>query len=148
MQVYLPDMKYALAETDLEFSRAADYPQRAKAAILEMFRQTGPVQLEGGQIKRGVLIRHLVLPGHLENTRRVMDWVAETFQPGAVLFSLMRQYTPQPGAVGPMARRVTAGESRAALRYMDACGITAGFTQGAASAQGAYVPDFFPEGMR
>lgn len=74
-----------------------------------MFRQTGPYQMRDGLLVRGVLIRHLVLPGQLDNTRRVIDWVAETFRPGEVLFSLMSQYTPQPGAVGPLARHVTRG---------------------------------------
>ena len=54
-----------------------------------MFRQTGPYRMENGLLKQGVLIRHLLLPGELENTRRVIDWVAETFRPGEVLFSLM-----------------------------------------------------------
>ena len=72
----------------------------AKAAILEMFRQTGPYRMENGQLKSGVLIRHLVLPGELENTKAVIDWVAETFRPGEVLFSLMSQYTPTAGGRG------------------------------------------------
>ena len=70
--------------------------------------------MENGQLRSGVLIRHLVLPGELENTKVVIDWVAETFRPGEVLFSLMSQYTPQPGAEGKLARRVTKAEYRAA----------------------------------
>ena len=65
-----------------------------------MFRQTGPYRMENGLLTRGVLIRHLLLPGELENTRRVIDWVAETFRPGEVLFSLMAQYTPPAGGRG------------------------------------------------
>ena len=96
VQVYLPDMKYALEEPARRLSGAGDYPAAARSAICEMFRQTGPYQLRDGLLVRGVLIRHLVLPGQLDNTRRVIDWVAETFRPGEVLFSLMSQYTPQP----------------------------------------------------
>lgn len=114
VQVYLPDFKYALSAPAREYSAAVDYPEIAEAAILEMFRQTGPYKEENGQLKSGVLIRHLVLPGELENTKAVIDWVSGTFRPGDVLFSLMSQYTPQPGAVGKLARRLTPAEYRAA----------------------------------
>ena len=120
----------------------ANYFERASAAILEMFRQTGPYLMENGQLKSGVLIRHLLLPGELENTRRCIDWVAETFRPGDVLFSLMSQYTPQPGAEGNLARHVTKAEYRAAVAYMENCGITDGFTQERTSAKEEYTPEF------
>ena len=147
VQVYLPDFKYALTEPARDYSAAADYPEIAKAAILEMFRQTGPYKLENGLLKRGVLIRHLVLPGELENTKAVIDWVAETFRPGDVLFSLMSQYTPQPGAEGKLARRLTRAEYRAAERYMADCGLTDGFTQERTSAKEEYTPDFYLQGI-
>lgn len=147
VQVYLPDLKYAMAEKAKKYSAAEDYFEVATAAIREMFRQTGPYQLENGQLKRGVLIRHLLLPGELENTRRVIDWVAETFQPGDVLFSLMSQYTPQPGAVGNLARQVTRAEYRAAVSYMENCGIVDGFTQERTSAREEYTPDFDLSGV-
>ena len=147
VQVYLPDLKYALTEPAKAYSGAADYPETAKAAILEMFRQTGPYRMENGQLRSGVLIRHLVLPGELENTKAVIDWVAETFRPGEVLFSLMSQYTPQPGAVGKLARKVTKAEYRAAERYMADCGIADGFTQERTSAKEEYTPDFHLQGI-
>lgn len=147
VQVYLPDLKYAMAEKAKKYSAAEDYFEVATAAIREMFRQTGPYRLENGQLKRGVLIRHLLLPGELENTRRVIDWVAETFQPGDVLFSLMSQYTPQPGAVGNLARQVTRAEYRAAVSYMENCGIVEGFTQERTSAKEEYTPDFDLSGV-
>lgn len=147
VQVYLPDFKYALTEPARDYSAAADYPEIAKAAILEMFRQTGPYRLENGLLKRGVLIRHLVLPGELGNTKAVIDWVAETFRPGDVLFSLMSQYTPQPGAEGKLARRLTRAEYRAAERYMADCGLTDGFTQERTSAKEEYTPDFHLQGI-
>ena len=147
VQVYLPDLKYALTEPAKAYSGAADYPETAKAAILEMFRQTGPYRMENGQLRSGVLIRHLVLPGELENTKDVIDWVAETFRPGEVLVSLMSQYTPQPGAEGKLARRVTKAEYRAAERYMADCGIADGFTQERTSAKEEYTPDFHLQGI-
>ena len=114
---------------------------------MEMFRQTGPYKEENGQLKSGVLIRHLVLPGELENTKAVIDWVSGTFRPGDVLFSLMSQYTPQPGAVGKLARRLTPAEYRAAERYMADCGISNGFTQERTSAKEEYTPDFHLQGI-
>ena len=142
VQVYLPDLKYALPGPAKKYSAAEDYFQWASAAILEMFRQTGPYRMENGQLKSGVLIRHLLLPGELENTRRVIDWVAEQFRPGDVLFSLMSQYTPQPGAAGNLARHVTKAEYRAAVAYMENCGVLDGYTQERTSAKEEYTPDF------
>ena len=142
VQVWLPDLKYVGSGLSQDLSGAADYFDAASAAIEEMVRQTGDYVLEAGLLKRGVLIRHLMLPGQLENTKAVLDWVAETFRPGQVLLSLMAQYTPQPGAEGLLSRRVTGAEYRAALRYMENLGITDGYCQDAASARAEYTPDF------
>lgn len=142
VQVWLPDLKYVDSGMSRDLSGAADYFGAASAAIEEMVRQTGDYVLEAGLLKRGVLIRHLMLPGQLENTKAVLDWVAETFRPGQVLLSLMAQYTPQPGAEGLLSRRVTGAEYRAALRYMENLGITDGYCQDAASARAEYTPDF------
>ena len=90
VQVWLPDLKYVDSGLSQDLSGAADYFGAASAAIEEMVRQTGDYVLEDGLLKRGVLIRHLMLPGQLENTKAVLDWVAETFRPGQVLLSLMR----------------------------------------------------------
>ena len=147
VQVYLPDLKYALPEKAKQYSAAEDYFEVASAAILEMFRQTGPYRMEGGQLKSGVLIRHLLLPGEVENTRRVIDWVAENFREGDVLFSLMSQYTPQKGAQGNLARHVTRAEYRAATAYMENCGIVDGFTQERTSAREEYTPEFDLSGV-
>ena len=142
VQVWLPDLKYVDSGMSRDLSGAADYFDAASAAIEEMVRQTGDYVLEAGLLKRGVLIRHLMLPGQLENTKAVLDWVAETFRPGQVLLSLMAQYTPQPGAEGLLSRRVTGAEYRAAQRYMENLGITDGYCQDAASARAEYTPDF------
>lgn len=142
VQVWLPDLKYVDSGLSRDLSGAADYFGAASAAIREMVRQTGDYVLEDGLLKRGVLIRHLMLPGQLENTKAVLDWVAETFRPGQVLLSLMAQYTPQLGAEGLLSRRVTGAEYRAALRYMENLGITDGYCQDAASARAEYTPDF------
>lgn len=85
-----------------------------------MLRQVGPYRIgDDGLMKSGVIIRHLVLPGQLENTNAVIDYVSAHFPPHTVLFSLMSQYTPQPGASGALARRLNHAEYRAAVRYHD-----------------------------
>ena len=142
VQVYLPDLKYADAALARDLSRAPDYFPVATAAIEEMYRQTGPFVIENGLLRRGVLIRHLVLPGQMENTRRCLDWIAGRFRPGEVMVSLMSQYTPQPGAKGSLSRHVTTAEYRAAVRYMENCGLTDGFTQERTSAREEYTPRF------
>ena len=147
VDVYLPDLKYADGALAAELSGAADYFPVACEAIREMFRQIGPYVLEDGLLTRGVVIRHLVLPGYLDNTRRVLDWIAETFAPGDVLVSLMSQYTPTANMTGRLARRVTAAEYRAAADYMRNCGITDGFVQERTSAEEAYTPAFDGEGV-
>lgn len=147
VQVWLPDLKYSDSRLARAYSGAADYFPAAAAAIQEMYRQTGDYVLEDGLLRQGVLIRHLLLPGGLENAKGVMDWVAEHFRPGQVLFSLMAQYTPQPGARGLLARPVTGGEYRAARAYMENLGITDGYWQERASARRAYTPSFQLEGL-
>ena len=142
VQVYLPDLKYADAALARDLSRAPDYFPVATAAIEEMYRQTGPFVIENGLLRLGVLIRHLVLPGQMENTRRCLDWIAGRFRPGEVMVSLMSQYTPQPGAKGSLSRHVTAAEYRASVRYMENCGLTDGFTQERTSAREEYTPRF------
>ena len=142
VDVYLPDLKYAEGELAARLSAAPDYFEVATAAIEEMVRQVGPVVLEDGLIKRGVIIRHLMLPGKLPNTKACIDWVARTFRPGQVLFSLMSQYTPQPGAEGELGRTVRRSEYRAAAEYMVNCGITDGFLQEDSSAKPEYTPPF------
>ena len=143
VQIWLPDLKYADSDLSRRYSGAADYFQVATEAIQEMYRQVGDYEIdETGLLKKGVVVRHLMLPGALNDTKAVMDWVAEHFAPGQVLFSLMAQYTPQPGAQGLLARRVTGAEYKAALRYMENLGLTDGYCQEAASATPEYTPAF------
>lgn len=146
VQIWLPDMKYSDPGLAAELSAAGDYPEVAKAAIREMFRQAGPYRLdEKGLLRSGVLIRHLVLPGQLDNTFGVLDWIAETFRPGDVLLSLMCQYTPN-GHSGPE-RRLWAEEYRRAVDYMKALGLLEGYIQDPDSAQSGYTPAFDGTGV-
>ena len=143
VQIYLPDLKYADGALAAQYSGAADYFETATAAIREMFRQAGRCVWDAdGMLQRGVIIRHLLLPGALENTKAVLDWIAGTFPAGSVLVSLMSQYTPQAGAEGLLRRKVTGAESRAARAYMENLGLTAGYYQDSSSARAEYTPPF------
>lgn len=144
VQIYLPDFKYLDPATAQRYSGAPDYPEVAAAAIQEMVRQTGPCQFdENGLLTRGVIIRHLILPGQVQGAKAVMDWVAETFPPHTVLFSLMSQYTPwgDLSQVPEVNRKLRRGEIRAAQDYMAALGLD-GFTQESTSAKEEYTPPF------
>ena len=90
---------------------------------------------------RGTIIRHLILPGQVENSLRVLDWIGENFAPGQVLVSLMRQYTPMGGLAAPFDRRVTEDEYEAVLSWMYLNRLE-GFTQEAAAADAGFIPDF------
>lgn len=148
VDVYLPDLKYVTPALAERYSGAADYPDAAKAAILEMYRQRGPVRLEDGLLKSGVLIRHLVLPGQVAEAKRVMDWVAGSFPSGAVLFSLLAQYTP----VGPLdgfpelRRPLRFSELRAAREYMENLNL-AGYVQELGSVGEEFIPAFDLTGL-
>ena len=144
VQIYLPDFKYLDPAAAQRYSGAPDYPETAAAAIAEMVRQTGPCRFdENGLLTRGVIIRHLILPGQVNGARAVMDWVARTFPPHTVLFSLMSQYTPwgDLSRVPEVNRRLRRGEIRAAQEYMAALGLD-GFTQERTSAREEYTPSF------
>lgn len=144
VDVYLPDLKYMEAATAARYSDTPDYPETARAAILEMYRQTGPCTFDGdGLLRRGVMIRHLLLPGRLQEAKAVMDWVGEEFPTGAVLFSLMSQYTPwgRSSDFPEIDRRLRPSEARNAEAYMNNLGLT-GFAQDQSSAQPDFIPAF------
>ena len=129
-----------------------DYFERTTAAIDEMYRQTGNFEIDDdGIMRRGVIIRHLMLPGQLENTLRVIRYVAERFRPGQVMFSLMRQYLPC-GKVSEtefpeLNRRISDAEYLAAENALFDSGIEDGFLQDAASADKEFIPAFDGTGV-
>ena len=150
IDVYLPDMKYADGALAGQLSSAPDYPETAMAAIREMVRQTGPYVLDGDNLLlRGTVIRHLILPGHVENTLRVIDWVSGAFPPGTILFSLMSQYTPcgDLSAWPELQRRLTPEEYDRCRAYLDTSGIEDGFFQELSSAEEEYIPPFDLQGI-
>ena len=147
----MPDFKYSLSEPAKRYSDAPDYPEVASAAILEMFRQVGVYRMNEEEIlQSGVLIRHLILPGQLENSRGVIDWVAEHFPMGGVLFSLMGQYTPMPGVAErfpELGRAVTEAESNMLYEYLLDAGIEDGYWQEPEAAGEDMIPAFDGTGL-
>ena len=141
IDIYLPDLKYSDDRLGKALSKAPDYFEVATAAIREMVRQTGPVQWDGDKVLRGTIIRHLILPGFVDNSLKVLDWIGETFAPGEVLVSLMRQYTPMPGLPAPLDRKITDEEYDAVLSWMYLNDLE-GFTQEADAADTGFIPDF------
>ena len=141
IDIYLPDLKYADAALAGALSGAPDYFPVAARAIREMVRQVGSIQWQGERVTRGVIIRHLILPGQVENSLKVLDWIGETFAPGTVLVSLMRQYTPVGHQKPPLDRRITDEEYDAVLSWMFLNDLE-GFTQEAEAADAGFVPDF------
>ena len=149
IDVYLPDFKYSDNALAKKLSSAPDYFETASAAILEMYRQVGTPVLEDDEMKRGVLVRHLVLPGCVDNSLGVLDWVAEHFRSGDILFSLMSQYVPMGRAaeMPPFDRRITELEYDSVLSYMMLLGIEDGYTQDFSSAERGYTPSFDLTGL-
>ena len=150
VQVWLPDFKYADRALAARYSAAPDYPEVALAAIGEMYRQAGPFQLDGeGLLRRGLLIRHLILPGAPENTLRVIDAVEDHLPVRNILFSLMAQYTPMPGlARWPELTRTVSPEEYARCRsYLDFSEIENGYVQELESAGTEAIPVFDGTGV-
>ena len=141
VDIYLPDLKYADARLASALSGAKDYFPAATAAVQEMVRQVGPVRWEDDRVVKGVIIRHLILPGFVDNSLKVLDWIGENFAPGEVLVSLMRQYTPMGSLPAPLDRRVTDEEYDAVLSWMYLNELE-GFTQEAEAADVGFIPDF------
>ena len=143
VDIYLPDLKYADRELGAALSGAGNYFPVAKMAIKEMVRQTGFPQWDGDRLIRGTVVRHLILPGQVENSLRCLDWLGENFAPGEVLVSLMRQYTPMEATqnMSPFDRKITDEEYDAVLSWMYLNDLQ-GFVQEGEAADKAFIPDF------
>lgn len=150
IQIFLPDLKYADNALAKKYSHAPDYFETATAAIEEMFRQTGPYEMDdSGLLKRGVLVRHLILPGQVENSMRVIDYIARRFKRGDILFSLMRQYIPhgKTDDFPELNRRVSQEEYEQVEQYLFDSPIEDGFVQDEESASEEFIPDFDNSGV-
>ena len=158
VDIYLPDMKYAESSLAEALSGARDYPEVALSAIEEMLCQCGePVIDEEGMLRKGTIIRHLVLPGHTKNSKQVLDGLSARFGTG-ICISLMNQYTPMEGEEGSrlsavlpsypeLSRKVTEREYDKVLSYALSLGFTQGFFQEGGTAKESFIPAFDGEGV-
>ncbi len=141
VDIFLPDLKYADNALAQALSGAPNYFETAGSAIREMVKLTGPVQWKDGKVVKGVIVRHLILPGQVENSLKVLDFLGSAFAPGEILVSLMRQYTPMPGLPAPLDRAVTDEEYQSVLSWMYLNNLQ-GFTQDETAADKNFIPDF------
>ena len=141
VDIFLPDLKYADSLLAKTLSGAEDYFSVATEAIKTMVKVVGKPVFEGNRLKKGVVIRHLILPGHVENSLKVLDFIGETFGKGEVLVSLMRQYTPMGNLPAPFDRTITDAEYDAVLSWMYLNDLE-GFTQEETSANSSFIPEF------
>ena len=150
VDVYLPDFKYMESELAAAYSGAPDYPKYAKAALKEMLHQTGNIQIDKdtGMIQKGVIVRHLVLPGHVKNSKAVIKYLLETYQ-DQILISIMNQYTPMPQVSGDplLSRKVTKREYEKVIDYALELGMEDGFIQEGEAAKESFIPEFDCEGV-
>ncbi len=150
VDIYLPDFKYLEEELAREYSYAPDYPAYAKSALKEMVSQTGEFRMdeETGLLKRGVVVRHLVLPGKVKNSKEVIRYLHETYG-NRILISILNQYTPMPQVENHpfLGRKVTKREYGKVVDYALDIGVEYGFIQEGGTARQSFIPEFDGEGV-
>ena len=147
VDIYLPDFKYMGERAGRAYSHAPDYGPVAQAAIGEMFRQVGPCRFDGsGLLQRGLLVRHLCLPGQAEDSKAVLRSLHNMYG-NQIYISIMCQYTPQPGVPAAIDRRLSQAEYQEIVDYAVDLGIENGFTQEGESAEESFIPSFDLEGI-
>ena len=157
VDVYLPDMKYYSSEISKQYSNAPDYFDVAKAAVSEMFRQVGkPVFsgkndiIEENMIKKGVIVRHLVLPGAKKDAKSVIKYLYKTYKDD-IFISIMNQYTPMHGIekdFPELGRRLSKREYDDVVDFALGLGVENGFVQEGETARESFIPEFSGEGVR
>ncbi len=150
VDIYLPDLKYYSTELSSRYSHAGDYFEKATLAIAEMYRQIGaPVFDEDtGIMKRGMVVRHLVLPGQTKDSKKVLRYLRETYGDN-IYISIMNQYTPLPhvAQIPELNRRVTMGEYDKVVNFALGIGIENAFIQEGETAEESFIPPFNMEGV-
>ncbi len=146
--VYLPDFKYWDPAIGKELSGVPDYPERAKEALCEMVNQRGEPRFDGnGLMTRGVIVRHLVLPGHIEDSKAILAYLYRKYG-DSIYISIMRQYTPTASMTGDLARPLTEAEYREVVAYACDLGIRNAFLQEGEAVGESFIPAFDGEGVR
>lgn len=150
VDIYLPDLKYFSSELSAKYSHAPDYFFRASAAISEMLRQVGEPVFDdtSGLMKRGVIVRHLVLPGQTRDSKKILRYLHEAYG-NDIYVSIMNQFTPlvQVAEIPELNRCVTVEEYERILDFADKIGIEQGFQQEGRTASESFIPEFDNEGI-
>lgn len=149
VDIYLPDLKYLEADLAGKYSHAKDYPEVAMKALEEMVRQVGTPEFdERGMMKKGVIVRHLLLPGHVRNSKKVLEYLYGTYG-DQIYISLMNQYTPMPAMKDDpqLSRKVTDREYDRLLDHAISLGVTNCFIQEGETAKESFIPEFNGEGV-
>ena len=142
IDIYMPDFKYAEDELGKKYSHVENYSKYAKSSILEMIKQVGKPQFENGIMKKGVIIRHLILPNHIKNTIKVLDWIKENIQDNAII-SIMAQYFPTGDSYKTdLNRKITKREYQKVEDYLFELELKNGYIQGLEKNEEIYVPNF------
>ncbi len=142
IDIYLPDMKFFSPEISMKYAGAKDYFFRAKDALAEMVRQA-PDQIfdEDGIMQKGVIVRHLMLPGLLFDTKHILDYLCETYG-NQITISLMNQYTPMPGVPEELQSPLSAKHYDSMVNYLTILGQENAFTQEGGTVSESFIPDF------
>ena len=149
VDIYLPDLKYLEADLAGKYSHAKDYPEVAMKALEEMVRQVRTPEFdERGMMKKGVIVRHLLLPGHVRNSKKVLEYLYGTYG-DQIYISLMNQYTPMPAMKDDpqLSRKVTDREYDRLLDHAISFGVTNCFIQEGETAKESFIPEFNGEGI-
>ena len=149
VDIYLPDLKYLEADLAGKYSHAKDYPEVAMKALEEMVRQVRTPEFdERGMMKKGVIVRHLLLPGHVRNSKKVLEYLYGTYG-DQIYISLMSQYTPMPAMKDDpqLSRKVTDREYDRLLDHAISLGVTNCFIQEGETAKESFIPEFNGEGI-
>ncbi len=151
VDIYLPDLKYYSPDLSLRFSHAADYFEKATVAIAEMYRQVGEPVFDKdalGLLKRGMIVRHLLLPGQTKDSKKILRYLYETYG-DTIYISIMNQYTPLPHVahIPELNRQVIAQEYERVLTFATRLGIQNGFYQEGDTAKESFIPLFDGEGL-
>ena len=150
IDIYLPDLKYVSPELSAKYSHANDYFSTASAAIAEIYRQVGPpvIDPDSGLMKRGVIVRHLLLPEGTKDSKKVLRYLYDTYK-NDIYVSIMNQYTPleHTAQLPPLNRRVTEEEYQRVLTFAERLGIKRGFYQEGDTVGESFIPDFNGEGL-
>lgn len=157
VDIYLPDLKYYSSELSLKYSHASDYFEKATAAIAEMFRQVGTPVMEPSMddepcntplMKRGIIVRHLLLPGQTKDSKKILRYLYETYK-NDIYVSIMNQYTPLPhvAEISELNRTVSPEEYERVISFATKLGIEHGFIQEGSAASESFIPEFDGEGI-